>query len=70
MAQVAVVSGINESLKLGNVLGVRKVDDVDVDGVSLQALAELFACGLILFDGVADKDDDSLLLVLVHAMLE
>jgi len=70
VAQVAVVSGIDESLKSRDVLGVRKVDDVNVDSISLQTLAKLFACGFVFFDGVTDKDDDSLLLVLVHAMLE
>jgi len=70
VAQVAIIRSVNESLKFWHILWVRKVDDVDVDSISLETLAQLLASCLILFNWMSNEDDDPLLLVLVHAVLE
>ena len=70
MAHVAVVSGFDQRLQLRHIVRIRKVDDVDVDVVSLQTLAQFLASSDILLDWVANENDDSLPLILVLAVLQ
>ena len=70
MARITVVCSIDQSLQLWNIVWMGKVDDVDVHVISLQTLAEFFAGSFILFNGMADENDDSLPLILVHTMLQ
>ena len=70
MASVTVVCSIDQSLQLWNIVRMGKVDNVDVDVVSLKTLAEFLTGSFILFNWMANENDYSLPLILVHSMLQ
>ena len=70
MALIAIVSSFNKSFKFWHIIWVCKVDDVNIDIISLESLSELFTSGLVFFNWMTNKDDDSLSLIFVHTMLQ
>jgi len=68
MALITIVRSFDHLLQLGHIVWIGKVDDVDVDIISLQTLSKFFAHVFVFFNWVANENDDSLPLVLVLAM--
>lgn len=70
MAVRGVVTRIDESSNLLDVVRVRKVNNVDGHIVTLEALAEVLALLEGLSDGVSAEGNDPLALRFVHSVLE
>lgn len=70
MTVFTVVGTVHESLELGHVLGVSKVDHVNGDVVPLETLAQVFALGDLFVKGVTNEDDDTLTLTFVLSVLQ
>ena len=70
MRVVTLVAAFNQGLELGNVVGVREVDDIDGDVVLPETPAKFLVLILLLLEWVATEDDDARLLVLVHSVLQ
>lgn len=70
MALVTVVCSLNQCFKFWDVVWVCKVNDVNIDIVSLESLSKILARSLVLLNWVSNKNDDSLSLIFVHAMFQ
>ena len=70
MTLITIICSFNKSFELWHIIWVCKVDDVNIDVISLKSLSKLFTGGLVFFNWMTNKDDDSLSLIFVHAMLQ
>jgi len=70
MTLIAIVCSFNKSFELWYIIWVCKVNDVNIDVISLESLTKLFTSSLVFFNWMTNKDDDSLSLIFVHTMLQ
>ena len=70
MAVVILVRAVDESLKLGNVVGVGEVNHINSDVVLTKTLSKTFVFFLLFYERMSTEDDDSWLSVLVHSVLQ
>ena len=70
MTLIAIVCCFNKCFKLWYIIWICKVDDINIDVISLQSLSKLFTSGLVFFNWMTNKNDDSLSLIFVHTMLQ
>ena len=70
MTLIAIVCSFNKSFEFWHIIWVCKVNDVNIDVISLESLTKLFTSSLVFFNWMTNKDDDSLSLIFVHTMLQ